>query len=101
MYHLEAHTGSKYKNTFALVNRELGVSHWEDPDCERYTCVLHAANYASQLSGCVSVGMILSLDRGLPVLGESGVAMRRVLDNIGIADQHEFLIEDRPGGWET
>ncbi len=99
MYRLEEHHGDRYTGTFALVGGT--VSHWEDPDCARYACVLHPARYARDLRGCIAFGLSMSLEVNVPMLGARGAAHRYVLDCIGIEDQHEFLIEDHPGGWET
>lgn len=101
LYHLERHQGGKYRDTWAIVGN--GVAHWETPDCDRYTCVLHAAKFARHLKGCVSFGLSLSLEGGVPLLGSPGAAHRHVMNHLGVGGDglHELLIEDKPGGWET
>ncbi len=54
-YELRPHDGAKYQNTYALVGDT--VSDDPEPEKPRSSCVFHAANYASELSGCISVGL--------------------------------------------
>jgi len=59
-YLLVPHTGGRYKNTYCMVNEKLGVYHLPEErvhNTDRYACVFHAANWASQLEGCVALGL--------------------------------------------
>jgi hypothetical protein len=56
LYQLSKHNGTKYKDTWAFVNHDLGVYHWPVPEARRHTCVFHAANYPMQLTGCAAPG---------------------------------------------
>lgn len=62
VYKLVRHVSpTKYpKRTFALVNDDLDVLHYEgddrDPDEDRATCLIHAANFARELLGCIALG---------------------------------------------
>lgn len=63
-YELVPHDTAAHPNTWALVNPDLGVTH-EPCDmisvgCQyphRFACLLHPANMASQLRGCIAPGM--------------------------------------------
>lgn len=62
-YRLEWHspTGvtlpSGWEGTWALVNEDLGVSHYPDPDSERDLILLHVANYPDDVEGCIGWGL--------------------------------------------
>ena len=52
-YVLLPFTGAKYKNVWAFHGGTVSI-HASDRD--RYSCLIHSANYASQLSGCLAIG---------------------------------------------
>lgn len=60
-YTLEVHDTPKHPRTFALVNFDLDVVHQEgddnDPDPDRVACLIHPANFVSQLEGCIAPGL--------------------------------------------
>ena len=70
-YELVEHNSSKYGSVVAFVNPDLDVYHWEEDIPEekrgkaRSVCLIHAANWAHQLRGCVAVGRKV-LDFGEP-----------------------------------
>jgi len=62
VYGLEPFQSSKYGETYALENEALGVfSHKDQRDehgqpGDRYACLIHAANWAHELAGCIAPG---------------------------------------------
>lgn len=62
-YQLVPFNGSKYKDTFALYAPELDV-HITKQTTGRYACVIHSANMAEQLQGCIAPGRQLSAMQG-------------------------------------
>jgi len=60
-YDLVLHKSLKHGKTWALVNHELDVVRFEgedgDPDEDRATCLIHVANYARELQGCIAPGI--------------------------------------------
>ena len=59
LYKLIPHNGKKYKDVYALVNPDLGVYRYKTErkfETDRYGILVHAANYASQLQGCIAPG---------------------------------------------
>ncbi len=60
-YQLVPYSSEKYPDHYALVNKELGVYAKESdiPKGQkgRYAILIHVANTASQLQGCIAVGM--------------------------------------------
>lgn len=62
-YRLERHDTEAHPNTWALVNHDLFVYHWpwEVPASllatARTTCLIHSANWASELRGCIAPGL--------------------------------------------
>lgn len=55
-YRLEPHDSSKHPDCWALVNEDLGVYHYSDPNASRYAILIHIANKPSQLAGCIAPG---------------------------------------------
>ncbi len=59
-YRLVPHQSNKHGRTWSLVNHDLDVVHWagedNDPDPDRETCLLHVANYVTDLEGCIGPG---------------------------------------------
>jgi len=101
-YRLEPHNSQAHPHSFAFVNHDLGVYHHEEPGAVRSECLLHTANFASQLRGCVAPGIALGcLDNdGMmdwAVLGSS-VAMKKIRNLIAAENVTEAVIVwDRPG----
>lgn len=59
LYGLERVQSPKYGDTFALENAELGVFSHKDQieqEGDRYACLIHAANWARELEGCIAPG---------------------------------------------
>lgn len=57
-YRLERHNSDAHPYSFALVNPDLDVHHYEDPKHPelRALVLIHVANWAKQLQGCIAVG---------------------------------------------
>jgi len=98
-YRLEPHYGQTYKDTFAFVSEELGVSHVQTPGMQRYACVIHRARNATALSGCFACGFSMRLDYGYPTLQDSAQAVAHVLSALRWEGEKRAVIEDRLGGW--
>lgn len=77
-YQLVRHNSEAHPNTWALVNPELDVIHWEDPNKPLARCLvlIHAANYARELRGCIAVGSSRAVDsEGLHMVTSSKLAI--------------------------
>ena len=55
-YELELHDSEAHPETWALVNPSLGVVHF--PPGPRSACLIHPANYAHELRGCIAPGLV-------------------------------------------
>lgn len=60
-YRLERHDSEAHPSTWALVNHELGVYHWDadiPPTCAlgRTVVLIHPANYPEELRACIAPG---------------------------------------------
>jgi len=71
VYQLALHDTPKFPRHFALVNEALGIYHEILPRgvVGRTSCLIHAANYVTQLEGCCAVGrereFVLETSRGI------------------------------------
>ena len=64
-YQLVPHTGLRWRNVYALVNKDLGVTHYlpvKHPS-PRTAILIHPANFASELKGCITLGCLSSMER--------------------------------------
>lgn len=60
-YKLVPHFGVKYRNVFALVNPDLGVTHFvpnTNHPKPRTAILIHPANFARELRGCIALGLV-------------------------------------------
>lgn len=61
-YRLVPHNSEKHPRVWALLNPALEIYHWdwEVPKARvgiaRTLCLIHVANYAAELEGCVAIG---------------------------------------------
>lgn len=97
-YKLVPHSSRKYPETWALVNHDLGVYHWHDSKAIRYGILLHKANYASELEGCIAIGKYLGVvqDERKTLhwsVTSSGHAMAYVLALLAADSEHTLTIK--------
>jgi len=78
---------------YAMVNEEYGVYQYENANALRYACLIHIANWPSELAGCVAPG--LHYHPGKWGVANSADAMREIIDQLG-REQHQLIIT-----WET
>lgn len=77
-YKLVRHNSEAHPNTWALVNSDLDVIHYEDPNRPNARCLalIHAANLARELRGCIAPGMGRSTNsEGVKMVTNSRLAM--------------------------
>lgn len=98
-YRLMRHNSEAHPNTWALVNPDLWVYHWDDdvpPEqvgVARTLVLLHSANWASELRGCIAPGAGRAIDpKGRRMVTSSKVAMRRIQDMLPYDDSHTIEI---------
>lgn len=89
-YRLERHDTEAHPNTWALVNHDLFVYHWpwEVPASllatARTVCLIHPANFASELRGCIAPGMErLRQANGAWMVTRSRLAMEIIRNAVG------------------
>lgn len=97
-YKLERHDSKKHPRTFALVNHDLDVVHYEgddqDPDEDRATCLIHPANFARQLMGCIAPGLSTSTFNGEYMVTSSVRAMEKFRAAVPWTDGHTLTIRE-------
>lgn len=78
VYRLERHNSEAHPNTWALVNPDLDVIHYEDRLHPEYRALvlIHIANRARELRGCIAPGRRRGVDDdGTHVVYDSRLAM--------------------------
>lgn len=90
IYTLKAFNSPKYGQTFVIVGGTLAATEAEvrqNPDKKRWACLLHSANRARELQGCIAPGLSLgSIDSEWSVKN-STLAMRQILEDMHDGDQ--------------
>jgi hypothetical protein len=63
-YKLERHSSEAHPNTWALVNSDLDVIHYEDRNRPNARCLvlIHVGNYAREIRGCIALGFGRAVD---------------------------------------
>jgi hypothetical protein len=96
-YKLVRHNSDAHPMTWALVNEDLDVAHFQSPSDKRVlrTAVLiHPANWVFELRGCIAPGTRAGLgERGYQVF-ESRKAMKMIQDRMPWTDEHTLTIEE-------
>lgn len=96
-YRLECHNSEAHPRTWALVNPSLNVVHWpvEGGPNDRTVVLIHVANYASELRGCIAPGLKTYVDpaRGVRMVTDSRKAMKALQDLLTWSDDHELEIK--------
>lgn len=87
IYELMLHDSEKHPGSWAMVGE--GLSYSKEPETPRYSCLIHAANWPSQLSGCIAPGLSIKSLRS-----ESGASVHGVSDSRkALVAIGEFLAE--------
>lgn len=94
VYKLIPYTSPKHDSTWYLENEELGVG---GAGCERSFCEIHSANWASQLEGCIALGLenapMYNPQEGeiVPAVEQSMLAINRIKNVLGIGSNGNTL----------
>lgn len=98
-YRLENHDSAGHPQTYAMVNHDLGVYHYEDSDSTRFACLIHVANYPHEVVGCIGPGLTLTqeLPKGLGVTN-SGNSMNKLRELLPRDEDHTITIAWRNYG---
>lgn len=94
-YELVGYDSPKYGRTYALKNLALDVGVFEQ-DARRYACLIHSANLADELQGCIACGVELGVLHGLWSVGMSRRATKSLLNKIKSGDQLTIIWKDHP-----
>lgn len=88
-YELVRHDTEAHPRSFALVNEALGVYHYACPPGidGRTACLIHVANWVSELRGCIALGM----DRGEDSIARSRIAVDRFYATVSWLDDTHTL----------
>jgi hypothetical protein len=91
-YKLVRHNTEAHPMTWALVNEDLDVAHLPRsglPSTVRTAVLIHPANYAHELRGCIAPGLRSGRGaEGQPMVLESRKAMRQLQELVPWTDDH-------------
>jgi hypothetical protein len=95
VYNLEVHNSEAHPRTWALVNPDLDVIHYEDPQrpALRALVLIHVANYARELRGCIGVGRLRTIDsQGTRMVTDSRLTMAELQRMLPWTNEHTLEI---------
>lgn len=102
VYALVPVTSPRWGRTFALVNEDNRVfAAYGDieRDGDRWACLLHAANLASQLAGCIAPGVREYAFDGEWAVTKSGIQLTKLLEFIRQNNIRELHITSYRAEW--
>lgn len=91
-YKLVRHDSPKHPMTWALVNDELDVCHNPTPG-KRSDVLIHPANYAHELEGCIAPGTGRMLTNNEWMVLSSRAAFLAIKAALPYTDDHTIVIE--------
>lgn len=91
-YNLSIHESPKYGKCLIIHNENLGIAKYKTAGVPRFGCLMHPANLASQLEGCIAPGMGLGYYREQWSVRSSGKALSKIMDVLGETDEHVLTI---------
>lgn len=95
VYNLEPHNSEQHPQTWALVNPDLDVLHYEDPLRPQFRALvlIHVANYARELRGCIAPGRTRTVDsQGTRMVASSRLAMLDIKRLLPWTNEHTLEI---------
>lgn len=94
-YRLEKHDSEAHPATWALVNPDLGVIHYPSASLPnaRTACLIHPANLAMELRGCIAPGLTRGTLHGQPAVLSSKVAFAQIQGLLPWTDDHVLTVE--------
>jgi hypothetical protein len=95
-YGLEPFRSTKFGQTYALENAELGVfSHLDQCEREgdRYGILIHVANWVNELQGCIAPGLRRSPEHAPNMLHDSRKAFADLLEGLTNDDVNTLEIK--------
>ena len=94
-YGLEPYHSSKFGDTYALVNHDLGVGILEG-ESDRYAILIHSANWVEQLQGCIAPGTDLTVLNGKWAISASRNALKKIIELID-GGESQLIITHKEG----
>jgi len=92
-YKLVPHDTGKRAGMWAMVNEDLGVyHHQQQSESTRYACLIHVANRASELRGCMAPGDKLSMIKREWAVSKSGDTLKDIMAMLPRDEQHQITI---------
>lgn len=93
MYTIEPYDSPQHGKCIIIYNPALNVGKFKG-EARRFGCLIHAANIASQLRGCIAPGMTNSMYQGHWSVKSSRTALGLILDLLGNR-AHTLVIESK------
>lgn len=98
-YKLVRHNSENHPRTWALVNPDLWVYHWDEDvpvgqfGIARTLVLIHPANFASELRGCIAPGRSRAVDpSGRKMVTLSRIAMADLQSHVPWEDGHTLEV---------
>lgn len=94
-YEVVAYDSQKYGRTLALKNLALGVGVFKG-ESERYAILIHPANIALELEGCIAFGTSLGFIKSAWAVTGSAVKTKEILNSLKAGDKISIIWKSHP-----
>jgi len=91
VYELRYFDSPKHGDSYIISNHELNVGRFQG-EATRFGCLIHKANLASQLQGCIAPGLGLGFYKGQWSVTSSTSAMSAILEILGKEGSHSLVV---------
>ena len=93
-YNLKPFDSPRFGQTYALHNPYINVTLYpDDTPGNRYACLFHAANWASDVQGCIGPGANLSCGRGNWMVTSSQRTLKQVLNLMDSLPEDKLILD--------
>lgn len=82
-YYLQPYDSQRFGKCYIMHNESLGVAKYRTRTSARFGCLMHSANTASQLRGCIAPGLAFGMIDGQLGVTSSRKAMMQIAEVLG------------------
>ncbi len=100
VYTVEPFSSKRHGDSLIFYNRSLGIGKFEG-EAKRFGCLIHTANLASELEGCIAPGTGLGFYKNQWCVTRSGIAVSQIIKVLDKGPHKLIISSDFPNFKET
>lgn len=91
-YRLEPFRRANGDEVYVLLNEDEGITRFQEPKSKRYTILIHAGNWMTDVVGCIAPGIKRSVSNDKPMVTSSRTAMKEMMARMKYHDDNHIVI---------